>query len=137
MTKKTIPAYKGRMLGIVALTVAQVLIGTIHVFSGLSLLVFEKLSGIQATIAYDIYTLVFGILVLVFASYLWQRKKAGWFGTIAVSLLVITVDSLALLNLPTIPGVPKVPAVAEITYSVLIIGYLCTNHVRKKYLDSS
>jgi len=137
MTKKNIPDYKGRMLGIVTLTITQVLIGAIHVFSGLLLLVFENLSGVQATFAYDIYTLIFGVLVLIFAFYLWQGNKAGWFGTVGVSLLVIAVDSLAVLDLPTVPGVPKDPAFAEIGYSVLIIGYLFTNHIRKKYLGSS
>ena len=137
MTKKTIPTYKGRSLGIVTLTAVQLLIGAIHLFSGLMLLVFENLSGIQPTIAYDIYTFVFGLLVLVLAFYLWQGKKAGWFGTVVVSLFVIIVDSLALLDLPTVPGVPKAPAVAEIGYSFLIIGYLFTTNVRRKYLHSS
>ena len=64
---KPIPTYKGRSLGIVALIVAQLLIGTIHVFSGLMLLVFENFSSINPTIVYDIYTFSFGLLVMVFA----------------------------------------------------------------------
>lgn len=137
MSKKPLPTYKGRSLGIVILTVAQVLVGIIHVFSGLLLLVFENLSSIQPTIAYDVYTLVFGLLVLVFAVYIWQGKKAGWIGTFAVSLFVIAADSLTLLDLPSIPGIPKFPALTEILYSVLAVFYLLQSHVRNKFLRSS
>jgi hypothetical protein len=136
MSKKQTPiiTYNGRSLGIVILTVAQLIIGAIHVFSGLLLLMFENVSFIQATVAYDVYTFVFGLLVLVFALFIWQGKKAGWIGTVAVSLFVIVADSLTLLDLPSIPGIPKFPALTEIAYSVLIVVYLCSNHVRKKYL---
>jgi hypothetical protein len=129
--------YKGRSLGVVILAAAQILIGAIHVVSGLLLLIFENMVSIQPTIAYGIYTFVFGLLVLVFTVYIWRGKKEGWVGTILVSLFVIVVDSLAFLDLPSIPGVPKSPALAEIGYSVLIIGYLCTGQVRKKYLSSA
>lgn len=134
MSKKPIPTYKGRSLGIVALTAAQIFIGIIHVFFGLLLLAFENLSFIQATVVYDVYTIIFGALTVVFAMFIWQGKKAGWIGTIAVSLFVIAVDSLTLLDLPSIPGIPKFAGFGEITYSVLIIFYLCTSQVRKKYL---
>jgi hypothetical protein len=120
----------------VILTAAQLLIGAIHVFSGLLFLIFENLSSIQPTIAYDIYTFVFGLLVLAFAIYIWQGKKAGWIGTVAVSLFVIAVDSLALLDLPSIPGVPKFPALTEILYSLLVVFYLLQSNIRKKYLLS-
>ena len=116
------------------LTASQIFIGAIHVFFGLLLLAFENLSFIQATIAYDVYTIVFGVLTVVFAVFIWQGKKAGWVGTIAVSLFVIVADSLTLLDLPSIPGIPKFAGFREITYSVLIIVYLCTSQVRKKYL---
>jgi hypothetical protein len=136
MSKKQTPiiTYKGRSLGIVILTVAQLIIGAIHVFFGLLLLAFENLSFIQATAAYDVYTFVFGLLILVFAVFVWQGKKAGWVGTVAVSMFVIVADSLTLLDLPSIPGIPKFPALTEIAYSVLIVVYLCSSHVRKKYL---
>jgi hypothetical protein len=126
--------YRGRSLGIVALTAAQLLIGVIHIFSGLWLLSSEVAVSAQVTLAYDIYTLVFGLLVLVFALFIWRGKKAGWIGTVAVSLFVIVADALTLLDLPSIPGIPKFPALTEIAYSVLIVVYLSSSHVRKKYL---
>ena len=126
--------FKGRSLGITVLTAAQLLIGAIHVFSGLWLLTSEAAVSSQFSLAYDIYTLVFGLLVLVFAVFIWQGRKAGWIGTVAVSLFVIVADALTLLDLPSIPGIPKFPALTEIAYSVLIVVYLCSNHVRKKYL---
>ena len=134
MTKRPIPTYKGRSLGIVVLTAAQLLIGAIHVFFGLLLLAFENLTFIQATIIYDVYTVAFGILTMLFAVFIWRGKKIGWIGTIAVSLFVIAADSLTLLDVPSIPGIPKFAGFGEITYSVLIIVYLCTRQVRAKYL---
>jgi uncharacterized membrane protein HdeD (DUF308 family) len=109
MTKRQPPniTYKGRSVGIAVLTAAQIFIGTIHVFLGFLLLAFENRNSIQTTIAYDVYTIVFGVLTVVFAVFIWQGKKAGWLGTIVVSLFVIAADSLTLLDLPSIPGIPK------------------------------
>jgi hypothetical protein len=134
VSKQPIPTYKGRSLGIVALTAAQLLIGAIHLFFGLLLLVYENLIFTQGNIVYDVYTIVFSVLTLVFAVFIWQSKKAGWIGTVAVSMFVIAADSLRLLNLPSVPGIPKFAGFGEITYSMLIIIYLCTSQVRKKYL---
>jgi hypothetical protein len=131
--KPNIPTYKGRNIGIAILVGAQMLIGAIHVFFGLFLLAFEP-TLLKATVAYDFYTVAFGALILVFAMFIWQGKMAGWVGTVAVSLFVIVVDSLAVLNLPTIPGVPAFPAYTEIPYSILIVTYLSTDKVRKKLL---
>jgi hypothetical protein len=125
-------SYKGRSLGIIVLTTAQLLIGAIHLAFGLILLTAEILTT-QATIAYDVYTIIFGLLVLIFAFLIWQGKRAGWIGTVAVSVFVIVVDILALLNLPSINGIPKFAAPTEIGYSVLIIIYLSLNRVRKKF----
>ena len=134
MSKKPpIIIYKGRSLGIVILTVAQLIIGAIHVFFGFLLLAFENLLFIQATIVYDFYTITFSVLTIVFAVFIWKGKKLGWVGTIAVSLFVIVADSLALLNLPSIPGIPKFAGFGEITYSVLVVGYLLQVGVRRKY----
>ncbi len=91
-------------------------------------------SIMQTTVAYDVYTLVFGLLVLVFAVFIWQGKKAGWIGTVAVSLFVIVADTLTVLNLPSIPGIPKFAALTEIAYSLLVIIYLLQNDIRRKYL---
>jgi hypothetical protein len=128
--------YKGRSIGIVILTVVQLFIGAIHVFFGFLLLAFENLSFIQTTIVYDFYTIIFSVLTVVFAVFIWQGKKLGWVGTVAVSLFVITVDSLTLLNLPSIPGIPKFAGFGEITYSVLVLGYLLQAGARRKYFIS-
>ena len=136
MSKNQLPTFKGRSLGIVALTVAQLFIGGIHIFFGLLLSAFENASFIQTTAAYDIYTFVFGLLTLVFAVYVWQGKTAGWAGTVAVSLFVIAADILTLLDLPSIPGIPKFPALTEILYSVLVVSYLLQSEVRRKFLLS-
>jgi hypothetical protein len=136
MSKKQPPTitYKGRNIGLVVLVAAQIFIGAIHVFFGFLLLAFENLNFIQATVAYDVYTIIFGSLTVVFAVLIWQGKKTGWVGTVAVSLFVIVADSLTLLNLPSIPGIPKFAGFTEIAYSVLIIVYLCNSQIRKKFL---
>jgi hypothetical protein len=136
MSKKQTPiiTYKGRNLGIIILTVAQIIIGAIHAIFGLLLLAFENISFIQASVAYGVYTFVFGLLVMVFAVFIWRGKQLGWVGTVAVSLFVIVADSLTFLDLPSIPGIPKFPAITEIAYSLLIVFYLIQSGIRKKYL---
>lgn len=129
-----LPTFGGRSLGITILTGLQILIGAIHIFSGALLLVFENFSALPATAAYDIYTIVFGSLTLFFSVYIWRGKKAGWIGTILVSLFVIVADSLAVLDLPSVPGIPKFPAATEIAYSIIVIVYLLQPQVRKKFL---
>ena len=85
MTTKREPIIiKGRNLGIAVLTVAQLLIGVIHILFGLWLLSSES-SLLHATVAYDIYTVTFGALVLIFAIFIWNSKYLGFIGTIAVS----------------------------------------------------
>jgi hypothetical protein len=124
--------YKGRSIGILTLTVAQLLIGTIHLLVGLALLAVEILNN-QGSLAYDVYTVAFGSLVLVFAAFIWQGKKAGWIGTFAVLLFVIVADSLTVLGLPSIPGIPSFAAPTEIAYSIIVIVYLSLPHVRRKF----
>jgi len=126
--------YKGRTIDIVILTVAQLIIGVIHCFFGLLLLAYENLSFLPTTAVYDLYTFIFGLLALVFAVFIWQGKKMGWIGTVAVSLFIIVADSLTVLDLPSIPGIPKFPAIAEIAYSLLIVFYLLQDNIREKYL---
>ena len=125
-------SYKGRSIGILTLTVAQLLIGTIHLLLGLGLLAVEILNN-QGSLAYDIYTIAFGSLLLVFAVYIWRGKKAGWIGTYAALLFVIVADTLTVLGLPSIPGIPSFAAPTEIAYSVIVIVYLSLPHVRKKF----
>jgi len=125
--------YKGRSVGILTLTGAQLLIGAIHVIVGLILLAAEMPIS-QGNRAYDIYTVVFGVLVLVFAELIWQGKKPGWIGTIVVLLFVIIADALTVASLPSIPGIPTFAAPTEIGYSILVIIYLSLPHVRRKFL---
>ena len=133
MTSKRSPIiYKGRSLGIIVLTVSQLFIGVIHVLIGVLLIAFGA-SILQATEAYNVYTLVFGLLVMVFAVFIWQDKKAGWIGTISVSLFVTAADALTVSNLPSIPGIPKFAAPTEIGYSILVIIYLSLPHVKRKF----
>jgi glucose dehydrogenase len=133
MTSKRSPIiYKGRSLGIIVLTVAQLFIGVIHALIGVLLIAFGA-SILQATEAYNVYTLVFGLLVMVFAVFIWQDKKAGWIGTISVSLFVTAADALTVSNLPSIPGIPKFAAPIEIGYSILVIIYLSLPHVKRKF----
>lgn len=126
-------SYKGRTIGILALTGAQLLIGTIHLLIGLALLAIEIVNR-QGSLAYDIYTIAFGSLIVYFAVFIWRRKKAGRIGTYAVLLFVIVADSLTVLGLPSIPGIPSFAAPTEIAYSLVVIAYLSLPHVRKKFL---
>jgi len=123
---------KGRNLGIAILTVAQLLIGIIHLLFGFWLLSSEN-SFLHATIAYDIYTITFGALVLVFGYLVWQGKRSGWIGTIAVSVFVSIADALTLANLPSIPGIPPFSAPTEIGYSIVVMIYLFQPHVNRKF----
>ena len=129
--------FKGKYLGIVVLIALQIIIGFIHVGFGFWLLS-SSAAPLAGTTAfgpdiYSLYTVVFGLLTLVFASALWLQKLWGWYGTVTVSAFVIVVDSLTLLNLPSIPGIPKFAGFGEITYSLIIVLYLIQTHVRTAY----
>ena len=130
------PTYKGRILGIVALTAAQFTIGIIHVFFGFWLLSATSNISAQSPLIYSIYTLAFGVLTLICAYGIWRGKSWGWHGTVAVSLFVIAADALALLNLPSITGIPRLAAAAEIVYSLIVLLYLSQKHVRNKYKEA-
>ena len=132
--------FRGRSIGIIILTIAQLFIGAIHVFFGLLLMSLEgALTALtipaQAPLIYDVYTIVFGLLVFIFAILFWLGKRFGWVGTVAVSLFVIVADALTLFDLPSIPGIPKFAALTEITYSLLVVFYLSQAHIRRKYLS--
>jgi hypothetical protein len=123
---------KGRSLGIAVLTVAQLLIGVIHLLFGFWLLSSEN-SLLHATVTYDIYTVAFGALVLFFGWLIWQGKYSGWICTIAVSVFVSVADTLTLANLPSIPGIPTFAAPTEIGYSIIIVIFLLQPNVRRKF----
>ncbi len=129
--------YRGRSLGIIVLSVAQFLVGAIHVFSGIWLLIAGSSAGFvfsaQSAWIYSAYTLIFGLLTLVFASGIWLGRTWGWVGTVAVSAFVIVADALTVLNLPSIPGIPVFAAPTEIIYGLLVLLYLSQTHVRTKY----
>ena len=125
--------YKGRNIGILVFVIAQLFIGAIHVFVGLLLLAFD-ISFLHTTLVYDIYTVIFGLSTFVFAFFVWQGKKAGWIGSVAVSIFVLVADTLTVLNLPSVPGIPMFAPPAEIPYSIVVILYLIQTSVRRKYL---
>jgi hypothetical protein len=132
--------YKGRIPSLVVFVVVQFLIGIIHVFSGVLLLLLGSIATISASMkapeVYSIYTLLFGLLIFIFTYAIWMSKRWGWIGTVAISILVILIDSLTLLNLPSIPGIPKFAAVVEIIYGLLILLYLSQIHVRAIFFRS-
>lgn len=131
--------YKGRILGIVVFVAIQVLIGVIHVFSGVLLLLYGSITTpvlMEPLDIYSIYTLLFGLLILFFTYGIWVGKRWGWIGTVAISVLVILVDSLTVLNLPSIPGIPKIAALFEIIYSLLILIFISQTHIRGIFLTS-
>lgn len=130
MSKPISPTYKGRAIGIVALTGVQLLIGAIHIFFGALLSALGNSASIQANVAYNSYTIAFGLLTIIFAVYIWQGKKAGWIGTIAVSFFVIAADMLTLLGLPSIPGIPPSAGAIEIAYSIIVVAYLLSTWKR-------
>ncbi|MGD6851563.1 MAG: hypothetical protein ACQCN6_05825 [Candidatus Bathyarchaeia archaeon] len=137
MSVKGPPAtYRGRSIGIAILVGLQLLIGVIHAFFGVLLLAYEDFAFLPTTTVYDVYTVAYGVLTVVFAVYLWRGKRVGWIGTVAVSLFVIVADSLTVLNLPSIPGIPRSAAPFEIIYSVIVVGYLLQSGVRRKFLGS-
>jgi hypothetical protein len=132
---RSFPTIRGRTTGIFSLTVVQFLIGGIHVFFGLWLLTATGNFNIlqEPTQIYNIYTLTFGLLVVLFTYGIWMDKSWGWIGTVATLLFVTLVDALTLLNLPSIPGIPKFAVGTEIVYSLLVLLYLSQRHVRTKY----
>jgi uncharacterized membrane protein (DUF2068 family) len=132
--------YRGRNFGIIVLVAVQSLVGFIHVLFGFLLLSAPRIepfalfaSGYLSSDVYAVYTMLFGLLTLIFTYALWMEKRWGWIGTVAVAAFVIIADALTLLDLPSIPGIPKFAGYGEITYSVLILLYLFQNHVRTKY----
>jgi hypothetical protein len=132
--------YRGRSIGIVVLVAAQLLVGFIHIVFGLWLLSSPRIVpfvGILGSSSgpdiYSVYTILFGLLTLIFASGLWLQKSWGWIGTVTVAVFVIVADSLTLLNLPSVPGIPKFAGYGEITYSAIVVAYLLQAHNRAKY----
>ncbi len=119
--------FRGRSLGITALTILQLSIGVIHILFGLWLLTSSEaiVETLQMSNAiYDVYTIMFGLLTTIFAVGIWRQAEWGFNYTMIILLFVILVDLLTLLGLPSIPGVPKFAAGTEIGYSVIVVIYL-------------
>ncbi len=128
MSNQQPPTFRGRSLGITALSALQLLIGGVHVFFGLWLLTASQTAApsfnLESGSIYSIYTTAFGFGAIILGYGIWLQSNWGAFGTIGLSFFVIIVDSLAVLDLPTIPGVPKFAALTEILYSVVVVAYL-------------
>jgi len=136
MSKTQPPSYKDRKFGILALVAVQLVIGLIHVVFGSWLLLASTETtsfGFSLGYIYNFYTLLYGILTLVFAVGLWFRKKWGLYGMLAVGFFIIIADSLRMLNLPSVPGIPMIAGFGEIPYSIIVVAYLLQRHVRRVY----
>lgn len=134
--KRTIITFRNRYLGVIVCVVIQLIVGLIHIFFGLNMLVGNFSIANFSTIPtsyYSLYTFVYGILTFVFTYLFWTGSRSGWIGIILVSLFVILADTLTFLNILTILGIPKIAAIGEIPFSILIVVYLLQNHVRSKY----
>jgi uncharacterized membrane protein (DUF2068 family) len=112
-------------MGTVVLVAAQALVGVIHAAFGLWLF------SASPTI-YSAYTVAFGVFTLVFAWGLWQKRRWGWIGTVAVAAFVIVTDILTLLDLPSVPGIPRFAGAGEIPYSLLVIGYIARKQIKNR-----
>jgi len=128
--------FRGRFFGIAVLVVIQFINGIIHTFSGFALLLggyIPVASPSMAPLIFNYYTLAFGILTVFFTYLFWTGKRSGWIGTVAVSLFVILVDTLAVFDLLNVLGIVKTAAIGEIPFSILVLVYLLQYHIRSKY----
>ena len=128
--------FKGRFLGIAVLTGLQSINGIIHAFFGFVLLLGSYVpfaSSSNTPLIFSFYTLIYGLLTILFTYMIWKGKRLGWIGTVAVALFVIIADTLTVFDLLTFLGIVKTAAIGEIPYSLLTIIYLIQNHVRSKF----
>ncbi|MBN1784896.1 MAG: hypothetical protein JW815_04095 [Candidatus Bathyarchaeota archaeon] len=128
--------FRGRFLGIGVLTAIQVINGLTHTFFGLVLVLGTFISVAASSnfpSVFSFYTLIYGILTLLFTYLLWKGKSLGWIGTVAVALFVIIADSLTVLDMLTFLGIIKTAAIVEIPYSLATVLYLIQTHIRTKY----
>ena len=130
----SVPAFKGRFLGIAVLVAAQFFVGVIHLDFGFVLLSSSFSAVFSLTpMIYSIYTLAYALLTLLFAYLIWAGNRSGWLGTVTVSLFVIFADSLTVLGLLSFLGIPTFAAFGEIPFSILVVAYLIQPHVNSKY----
>ena len=136
MSRTQPPSFKERCFGLAVLVGAQLIVGLIHVvFGGWLLFASDDSAAYIFSLGYiyNLYTLLFGLLTLVFTVGLWFKKNWGWYGTLAVAFFVIVADSLRMLNLPSVPGIPMIAGFGEIPYSIIVVAYLLQSHVRIDY----
>lgn len=135
MKTDKVVTFKGRFLGVGVLVAIQVINGLIHTFFGLLLVLrsYISMTSLNASSVFSFYTLIYGILTLLFTYLLWKGKRLGWIGTVAISLFVIIADSLTLLDLLTFLDIIKTVAILEIPYSLVTVLYLLQKHVMTKY----
>lgn len=125
---------KGRFLGLFILVVIQSIIGIIHIFFGFSMISGKFLVVFSsAPLIYSYYTFIYGLLTMFFTFLLWKRVWLGWSGTIALSVFLILVDTLAAIGLNNFLGIPILAGLGEIPYSLFILFYLFEDHIRSKY----
>ena len=128
--------FRGRFLGIGFLTAIQVINGLIHTFFGLVLVLGTDISVAESSnvpSVFSFYTLIYGLLTLIFSYLLWKGKRLGWLGTVAVAVFVILADTLTVVDLLTFFGIIKTAAIVEIPYSLVTVLYFLQIHVRQKY----
>ena len=124
-------SFKAKYVGILVLTILQLLNGAIHAIIGGAFLVLNI-----GVMEYNVYTLFYGALNLIFLYGLWTGKKSGWIGTILVSIFVIVVDVCATLDIQIMPGVPKTAALGEIVISLTILVFLLQPKIRQQFLKT-
>ncbi|MDG6222276.1 MAG: hypothetical protein IAX21_11015 [Candidatus Bathyarchaeota archaeon] len=133
MSKVNYPeSFKGKYVGVLVLTIAQFLNGTIHATIGAGFAIF----GIGA-MAYNIYTFFYGVFNLIFLYGLWTGKKSGWIGTIIVSVFVIIIDVCTILDVQIIHGLPKSAALGEIVISLVLLAYLFQPKIRQLFTQTT
>lgn len=134
MKTDKVVTFKGRFLGVGVLVAIQVINGLIHTFFGLLLVLrsYISMTSLNASSVFSFYTLIYGILTLLFTYLVWKGKRLGWIGTVAISLFVIIADSLTLLDLLTFLDIIKTVAILEIPYSLVTVLYLLQKHVMTK-----
>lgn len=125
-------SFKGKYVGILVLTILQLLNGAIHAIIGATFIVLSI-----GAISYNIYTFFYGIINLLFLYGLWTGKKSGWIGTILVSGFVFLIDVFTILNIQIIAGAPKNAAIGEIVISLALIAYLFHPKIRKIFLQTN
>ena len=130
-------SFRGEFLGLFLLTLAQFLMGGIHVVAGIFVLlvpyVFSSVFAVtEITLLFGVYSLLYGLLVLVFAYGLWTGNRWGWIGTTILCIFVV-VEASSTLLLTLIQGVPMSARIVDITYSFVVLLYIIQPHIKRSF----